>query len=85
MAAGMEAQYYLGARRTFDTEALGPDGNATIGTRGGQNPRKGGLHFTAQSPESLGDGTVPPKQKKLLGEAAGDKKHALETEAQNAG
>lgn len=27
----MEAQYYLGARRTFDTEALGPDGNATIG------------------------------------------------------
>ena len=31
MAAGMEAQHHLGARGTFDTEALGADGNAAIG------------------------------------------------------
>ena len=30
VAAGLEAQHYLGARRTLDTEALGSDGNATI-------------------------------------------------------
>ena len=32
MAGGMEAQDYLGARRTFDAEALGADGNAAIGS-----------------------------------------------------
>ena len=31
MAAGMEAQHHLGARGTFDPEALGADGNAAIG------------------------------------------------------
>ena len=31
MAAGVEAQHHLGARGTFDTEALGTNGNATIG------------------------------------------------------
>lgn len=31
MAAGMGAQHYPGARGTFDAEALGADGNATMG------------------------------------------------------
>jgi hypothetical protein len=31
MAGGMEAQDHLGARGTFDAEALGTDGNTAIG------------------------------------------------------
>ena len=41
MTGGMEAQNDLGARGTFDTEALGAEGNATIGAdlaRGADTP-----------------------------------------------